>query len=107
MVMIMVNVADAKARLSELLESVDRGEEVVICKHNRPVAELRAVPASQIGPRDLTPIFPGWTIDPGFFEPLPPDEIALWEGAALPGATRVAEDSPAYGLARKPRRKQR
>ncbi len=107
MVMIMVNIADAKARLSELIESVDRGEEVVICKHNRPVAELRAMPASRVGPRDLTPIFPDWTIDRAFFEPLPADEIALWEGGTLPGATRVAEDSPAYGPQRKSRRKQR
>ena len=105
--MIMVNIADAKARLSELIESVDRGEEVVICKHNRPVAELRALPASRVGPRDLTPMFPAWTIERAFFEPLPPDEIALWEGGALPGTTRVAEASPAYELQRKPRRKQR
>ena len=105
--MIMVNIADAKARLSELIESVDRGEEVVICKHNRPVAEVRAMPVSRVGPRDLTPIFPDWVIDPGFFEALTPHEISLWEGGSLPGATRVAEDSPSYGPQSKPRRKQR
>ena len=43
MTMLMVNIADAKAKLSEYLEAVARGETVVICRHNRPVAELRAI----------------------------------------------------------------
>ena len=37
--MIMVNIADIKARLSEYLEAVSQGETVVICRHNRPVAD--------------------------------------------------------------------
>ena len=35
---------EAKTRLSELLESVDRGQVYVITKRGRPVAELRPVP---------------------------------------------------------------
>jgi prevent-host-death family protein len=31
---------DAKARLSALLDRVERGEEIVITRHNRPVARL-------------------------------------------------------------------
>jgi prevent-host-death family protein len=107
MVMIMVNIADAKARLSELIETAAQGEQVIICNHNRPVAQLQAMPASRVGPRDLSPMFPDWTIDATFFEPLTPDEIALWERGGLPGATRVAEGGAAYGTRRKPRRKRR
>ncbi len=41
--MITVNVHEAKSRLSALLASVeDQGEVVLICRHGRPVAELRA-----------------------------------------------------------------
>ncbi len=41
--MITVNVHEAKSRLSDLLASVeDQGEVVLICRHGRPVAELRA-----------------------------------------------------------------
>jgi prevent-host-death family protein len=31
---------DAKARLSALLDRVERGEEIVITRHNRPIARL-------------------------------------------------------------------
>ena len=35
-----VNIADAKARLSELVEKATRGEEIVIARDHRPVAKL-------------------------------------------------------------------
>jgi prevent-host-death family protein len=41
--MTLVNIADAKARLSEYLELASDGKDVVICRHNRPVARLVAV----------------------------------------------------------------
>ena len=44
MTMKMVNIAEAKARLSDLLDEVERGQTVVIARRNEPVAELRAVP---------------------------------------------------------------
>jgi antitoxin (DNA-binding transcriptional repressor) of toxin-antitoxin stability system len=105
--MIMVNIADAKAKLSELIEAVNNGEDVVICKHNRPVAELRAVPPARTAPRDLTPMFPDWKIDPAFFEPMTAEELALWEEGDPSAVGRVAEDSPPYEPTRKPRRKRR
>jgi len=38
-----VSVAEAKARLSELLDKAASGEEVVITRHGKPVAKLSAV----------------------------------------------------------------
>jgi prevent-host-death family protein len=38
--MISKNVTEAKAQLSALLESVERGEEIVITRGNRPIAKL-------------------------------------------------------------------
>jgi antitoxin (DNA-binding transcriptional repressor) of toxin-antitoxin stability system len=43
MTMKMVNIAEAKARLSDLLDDVERGETIVIARRNEPVAELRAI----------------------------------------------------------------
>ena len=75
----MVNIADAKAKLSEYIEAVSKGEAVVICRHNRPVAELRPIEAARVGPRDLTPLFPGETfMTDAFFEPLPEEELKAW-----------------------------
>ena len=41
------SVADIKARLSEYLERVEQGERVVICRHNKPVAELAPVESTR------------------------------------------------------------
>ncbi|MDD2913948.1 MAG: type II toxin-antitoxin system prevent-host-death family antitoxin [Gallionella sp.] len=41
-----VNLATAKAQLSELIHKVELGEEVVITRHGRPVAKV--VPATPI-----------------------------------------------------------
>jgi prevent-host-death family protein len=38
-----VNVAQAKARLSELLDKVEAGEDVVITRHGHAVAHLHSV----------------------------------------------------------------
>ncbi len=40
-----VNLAHAKTHLSELLDRVAEGEDVVITRHGRPVAQLSAVSA--------------------------------------------------------------
>jgi antitoxin (DNA-binding transcriptional repressor) of toxin-antitoxin stability system len=36
----LIGAHDAKTRLSELLDRVERGEEIVITRHGRPVARL-------------------------------------------------------------------
>ena len=41
--MLTVNLAHAKAHLSELLDKVEGGEEVVITRHGRPAARLESV----------------------------------------------------------------
>jgi prevent-host-death family protein len=38
-----VNVAQAKAKLSELIDKVEAGESVTITRHGKPVAQLSAV----------------------------------------------------------------
>jgi prevent-host-death family protein len=91
MVMIMVNIYDAKAKLSEYLDAALKGERVVICKHNQPVAELRPVEQVRNAPRDLTPMYPDETfVTAAFFDPLPAGEIAAWEGTDA-RRLRVAE----------------
>ncbi len=41
------NVHEAKTNLSQLLEAVEKGEEVILCRHGRPVA--RIVPVEKPG----------------------------------------------------------
>jgi prevent-host-death family protein len=41
--MVTVNLVEAKAHLSELLDKVEAGEEVIITRHGRAVAHIRPV----------------------------------------------------------------
>ena len=105
MTMKKVNVFEVKARLSEFLDLVEKGEQVVICRRNRPVAELRAVASPRSTERPLG----GTRLDlpPAFFEALPADlEDAFYGGPVAGTATaKVAEASTRYGSSRAKRRK--
>ncbi|SEP37528.1 prevent-host-death family protein [Methylobacterium sp. ap11] len=67
----------AKTNLSKLIEAALDGEEVVIAKGDKPV--VRLVPIRR------TPFKIGLLKDrlgegPDFFEPMPEDDLDLWEG---------------------------
>lgn len=77
----LVNLHEAKAHLSELLDRVEAGETVVICRRNKPVAELKPVPSSGVAePRPIGLAKGTISIPPSFFEPLPEDILASFEG---------------------------
>ena len=74
-----VTVHAAKSGLSKLIAAALSGEEVVIAKGKQPVAKI--VPVARGGFK--IGILKGKLKGPGpdFFEPMPADELALWEGA--------------------------
>jgi antitoxin (DNA-binding transcriptional repressor) of toxin-antitoxin stability system len=78
--MIRVNITEAKAGLSRLLRAVRSVEAVVICDHNVPVAELRALPAANRQKRKLGPKRPGFELPASFYEPLPDDLARAFAG---------------------------
>ena len=61
--MLVVNLAQAKSHLSQLLDKVETGEDVVITRHGKPVAQLSAVTRPKSPLRPLGPFrakMPGW-----------------------------------------------
>jgi prevent-host-death family protein len=94
MVMIIANIHEAKAKLSEYLEAASKGERVLICNRNRPVAELRPVAAAPTEPRPIGGAT-GFTVPPSFFEPLPDDLVDAFNSGTAPAdlsrAWKVAE----------------
>ena len=98
--MTLVNIFEAKAQLSDLLERAASGERILICKRNQPIVELRPVAAARKSPRPIGGAKGLVAIRPAFFEPLPSDEIEAFETrlafpATPPGASRVADgDAP-------------
>lgn len=82
MVMSKVNLFEVKARLSEYLDRVERGEQVIICRRNRPVAELRRVTSPRTTPRPVGGAKDDFTLPRAFFEPLPEDLLDAFDGGA-------------------------
>ncbi len=84
--MVTVNVREAKTSLSRLLAKVEAGEEVVITRNGTPVARLvRYEPLGQRRPGlwdGRVELDDDVFDDRFFFDPLPEDELALWEGRA-------------------------
>jgi prevent-host-death family protein len=77
-----VNVHEAKTKLSQLLERVEAGEDVVIARAGRPVARLiRVQPAAF--ERKLGQYAGEIRIAPDFDE-LPPEWLAAFEGDSEP-----------------------
>jgi prevent-host-death family protein len=75
--MMQMNVAEARAKLSQLLAAVDAGDEVVIARSGVPAARL--VPVARPGVRLglLQGVVDPATI-PDFLEPMGADELAEW-----------------------------
>jgi prevent-host-death family protein len=60
-----VSIAEAKNRLPELIRAVEGGEQVVITRHGKPVAQIMPPPPErrkvQWGSmRDRIKLYPGW-----------------------------------------------
>lgn len=76
--MTIVNVHEAKTRLSQLIAEVQAGGEVVIARNGAPVARLvrEAGPAPH---RCFGAMKGRASVTEAFFDPLPEDELAAWE----------------------------
>lgn len=73
-----LNVAEAKARLSELVQRAAQGEEIIIARNGEPQARLVALP-----PRRARTPGKGagkWTVPDDFNDSLPADVLATFEG---------------------------
>ncbi len=77
------SVCEARTHLARLIARAEAGEDVVITRDGKPVVRLEPTrPSGWSRPRE-----PGsWkgriSIDDSFFDPLPEEELAAWEGGA-------------------------
>ncbi|MDA0349957.1 MAG: type II toxin-antitoxin system prevent-host-death family antitoxin [Verrucomicrobia bacterium] len=72
-----VNVSEAKANLSKLIDKAFHGEEVVIAKNNLPLVDL--VPHKPKGKRKLGMLAGKFTLPADFFEE-DPDILEMFYG---------------------------
>ena len=80
--MTVVTIHQAKTQLSKLIAKAEAGEEVVIMRGRNPVVRLTAISAkpSEFAFGMLKGKFPDLP-DSFFFDPLPEEELRLWEGS--------------------------
>ena len=75
--MTVVTIHAAKTHLSQLLTRVEAGEEIVLARGRQPIAKL--VPYRPVTKRQFGALRGVVSVGPGFFEPLPEDELTGWE----------------------------
>lgn len=73
-----VTIHAAKTHLSQLLAEVEAGEEIVLARGKTPIAKLSPYKAPAEG-RKFGSMKGQLSIGPEFFEPLPEEELKLWE----------------------------
>jgi len=81
--MIKVNIKDASAHLSRYLEGLREGDSILLCKRDKPVAEIRPVSTQKRGPRPIGLAKGVFDVPASFFEELPDETLALFRGDGL------------------------
>lgn len=79
-----VNIQEARTHLSRYIERVAQGDVIIVCRHNQPVAELRAVEKAEVHRPRVAGLLKGqvhWEADA--FAPLTGEELAEFDGGPL------------------------
>ena len=78
--MITINVQEAKTHFSHYLDEVAKGESFILCKRNKPVAEIRPIISKGAEKRPLGLAKGAFTVPASFFDELPEETISLFSG---------------------------
>lgn len=78
--MMRINIHEAKTHLSKYLERVAKGEIIILCKRNVPVAEIRPIPQADDTRRPIGLAEGEFEIPHQFYEALPPEIEAAFHG---------------------------
>ncbi len=81
--MIKLNIHQAKTHLSRYLTRLARGESILLCKRNIPIAEIRPIAPSRKTKRPLGLAKSQVKVPPEFFEPLPAEVLNSFYGAEV------------------------
>ena len=77
---IRLNIHEAKTHLSRYLDRLLKGETILLCKRNVPIAEIKALPPARTSRRAIGKYRGKLKVPASFFAPLPDDVLALFEG---------------------------
>ena len=78
--MIRLNIHEAKTHLSRHLARLKKGEMILLCKRNVPIAEIHPLPAARTKKRPIGLDKGKFEVTDAFFEPLPQELLDAFEG---------------------------
>ena len=78
--MIRLNIHEAKTHLSRHLARLKKGEMILLCKRNAPIAEIHPLPAARTKKRPIGLHKGQFEVTDAFFEPLPQELLDAFEG---------------------------
>lgn len=78
--MIKLNVHEAKTHLSRYLDRLEKGETIILCRRNVPIAEIRPIPQARKDRRPIGLAKGQWKLPKAFFRPLPPKLLSAFRG---------------------------
>jgi len=81
--MLQLNINEAKTHLSATLARVEKGETVIICKRNKPIAEIKPIEQKSLKKRPIglaQKKYPGFKLPDDFNAPLPDEILAYFTG---------------------------
>ena len=74
--MIKIDIHEAKTHLSRYLDRVEKGETIIVCRRDVPIAEIRALQSERRSERPIGLAKGKFEIPKNFFLPLPEDIIS-------------------------------
>ena len=84
--MIQLNINEVKTHLSATLDRVVAGETVIVCKRNKPIAEIKSISSRQQAPLTKRVAgygakkYPDFKLPDNFNDPLPDDIMGYFVG---------------------------
>ncbi len=78
--MIRLNIHEAKKHLSKYLGRLAKGETILLCKRNVPVAEIRGISPTRKAKRPIGLAKNRIRVPDSFFKPLPSETLDAFEG---------------------------
>lgn len=78
--MIKVNIHEAKTHFSKYVKKAQKGQTIVLCRRNVPIAEIRPLPTDADRRKAFGAAKGKVVIPPEFFDPMPDDFLAYFDG---------------------------
>ena len=78
--MIKLNIHEAKTHLSRYLDRLAKGEPIILCKRNIPIAEIRPLPRASGRKRPIGRAKGQFEVPEVFFDPLPQELLDSFNG---------------------------